>query len=66
VQAALARTIEAAQRANKEVMLGVAMEEAELQKYHAMGVTMFELSADTTVLLQSWGRGRQAVQRLEG
>lgn len=62
VQWALARTIEAAQRANKHVMLGVALEEEELRRYSAMGVTMFEFVADIKVLLAGWGEGSEIVR----
>jgi 2-keto-3-deoxy-L-rhamnonate aldolase RhmA len=62
VQGALKRTIKAAQKSKKHVMLGMALEEEELQRYHAMGVTMFEFISDIRVLRAGWGRGHEIVQ----
>ncbi len=62
VQGALKRTIKAAQKSKKHVMLGMALEEEELRRYHTMGVTMFEFISDIRVLRAGWGRGYEIVQ----
>jgi 4-hydroxy-2-oxoheptanedioate aldolase len=66
VQAALRRTIDAAQRANKHVMLGMAIDHAEIRRYAEMGVTMFEFMGDMSVLRAGWGQGYEIVQGLAG
>jgi len=64
VQAALRRTVEAAKKANKHVMLGMAIDEEEVKGYVEMGVTMLEFVADLRVLRAGWGKGHQIVQDL--
>jgi len=54
VEAALKRTIAAAKKVGKHVMLGVGGDPAEIARYQAMGVTMLELPADLAVLRAGW------------
>jgi 2-keto-3-deoxy-L-rhamnonate aldolase RhmA len=58
IQAALQRTIVAAKKAGKHVMLGVGTGEDDIRKYHDMGVTMFEFASDLRILASIWEQAR--------
>jgi len=62
VQGALKRTIEAAQKADKHVMLGVGVGESDIRRYQEMGVTMFEFISDLEILASVWGGAREMAQ----
>jgi len=62
VQAAIQRTVEAAARSGKHVMLGVSGAQDELLRYQEMGITIFEFPNDLKVLGDAWGKSRGALQ----
>jgi len=62
IQGALRRTIEAAKKAGKHVMLGVGVGQSEVSKYRDMGITMFEFASDVKVLATVWGKAYETVQ----
>ena len=64
IQEALKRTIKAAKKAGKHVMLGVGAGENDINKYREMGVTMFELASDLKILANVWHRARNVVELL--
>jgi 2-keto-3-deoxy-L-rhamnonate aldolase RhmA len=61
VQDAIMKTIAAAKKYAKHVMLGVGTNIDEIRKYMDMGITMLELSSDLTILMSIWEKTNHAI-----
>jgi 4-hydroxy-2-oxoheptanedioate aldolase len=61
VEAGLKKTIAAARKVGKHVMLGVGSDQSQISRYMDMGVTMLELASDVAVLRSAWSRAREAI-----
>jgi len=62
VQEALKRTIAAARKSGKHVMLGVGTSLEEIRRYRDMGVTMLEVGNDLGILRSFWKERADAVR----
>jgi 4-hydroxy-2-oxoheptanedioate aldolase len=62
VEDALKRTIAAAGRSGKHVMLGVGTRVDDIERYREMGVTMLEMSNDLGILHTVWTQTSQAIK----
>lgn len=63
VVGALERTIGAARKAGKHVMYNPGLEPAEIQRWRAAGLTMFELGSDTVMVRTTLAKGVEAVRK---
>jgi 2-keto-3-deoxy-L-rhamnonate aldolase RhmA len=65
VLSALKRTISAAGKLGKPVMMGMGTSEAEIRRYHEMGVRMFELDHDVGIVRRLWSEKVDFIEGLE-